>query len=71
MGAALPKVDARPVHQRALPYAEVGVALAAVRRTAAAAAAQTLAFEFMVLCAARSSEARLATWDEIDLHRAV
>ena len=70
VGAALPKVDARPVHQRALPYAEVGAALAAVRRTAAAAAAK-LAFEFMVLCAARSSEARLATWDEIDLHRAV
>ena len=70
VGAALPKVDSRPVHQRALPYAEVGAALAAVRRTDAAPAAK-LALEFMVLCAVRSGEARLATWDEIDLDRAV
>ena len=70
VGAALPKVDARPVHQRALPHAEVGAALAAVRRTGAAPAAK-LAFEFMVLCAVRSGEARGATWDEIDLDRAV
>ena len=70
VGAALPRVDARPVHQRALPYAEVGAALAAVRRTDAPPAAQ-LAFEFMVLCAGRSGEARCATWDEIDLDGAV
>ena len=70
VGAALPKVDARPVHQRALPYAEAGAALAAVRRTDAAPAAK-LAFEFMVLCAARSGEARLAVWAEIDLDGAV
>ena len=70
VGAALPKVDARPVHQRALPHAEVGAALATVRRTGAAPAAK-LAFEFMVLCAVRSGEARGAAWDEVDLDRAV
>ena len=70
VGAALPKVEARPVHQRALPHAEVGAALAAVRRTGAAPAAK-LAFEFMVLTAVRSGEARHAAWDEIDLDRAV
>ena len=70
VGAALPKVDARPVHHRALPYAEVGAALAAVRRTDAAPAAK-LALEFMVLCAVRSGEARLATREEIDLNRGI
>ena len=70
VGAALPKVDSRPVHQRALPHAEVGAALAAVGRTGAAPAAK-LAFEFMVLTAVRSGEARGAAWDEIDLDRAV
>ena len=70
VGAALSKVEARPVHQRALPHAEVGAALGAVRRTGAAPAAK-LAFEFMVLCAVRSGEARGAAWDEIDLDRAV
>ena len=58
------------MHQRALPHAEVGAALAAVRRTGAAPAAK-LAFEFMVLTAVRSGEARHAAWDEIDLDRAV
>lgn len=70
IGAALPKVDARPQHQRALPYPYVAAALAKVR-TSKAHHATRLALEFMVLCAARSGEARLARWDEIDLRRAV
>ena len=70
VGAALPKVDARPVHQRALPHAEVGAALRAVRRTGGAPAAK-LAFEFLVLTAARSGEVRKAIWDEMDLDGAV
>ena len=35
------------------------------------AAAVRLAFEFMVLTAARSGEVRLATWDEVDTAGAV
>ncbi len=40
VGAALPKVEARPVHQRALPHAEVGAALAHVNGNRVEAAYQ-------------------------------
>ena len=52
-------------HIRALPHRDVAVALEAVRASRATAALK-LAFEFLVLTAARSGEVRLATWDEID-----
>ena len=70
LGAALPRVDAAPAHHRALPYEEVGAALAKVRDCSAPPGAR-LAFEFMVLCAARSGEARGARWSEIDRDAAV
>ena len=60
---AMPKVKA---HLRALPYQEVGAALEAVESSQASIAAK-LCFRFLVLTAARSGEARGATWDEIDL----
>ena len=50
---------------RALPHREVAAALATVR-TSGAPQAFTLAFEFLVLTAARSGEVRLAAWDEMD-----
>ncbi|MCY4121138.1 MAG: site-specific integrase [Acidobacteria bacterium] len=53
-------------HMRALPHAEVAEAVATVRASGATTAAK-LAFEFLVLTAARSGEVRLARWDEIDL----
>lgn len=52
--------------QRSLPYAEVAGAVATVRASRATPALK-LAFEFMVLTAARSGEVREATWGEIDL----
>ena len=70
LAAALPKVDARRTHFRALPHGEVGAALASVRRSDASLSVR-LAFEFLVLCAARSGEARGARWDEMDLDAAV
>ena len=57
-------------HMRALPHAEVAEAVAIVRASGATAAAK-LAFEFLVLTAARSGEVRLAQWDEMDLHAEV
>ncbi len=60
---AMPKVKA---HLRALPYQEVGAALEVVEWSQASVAAR-LCFRFLVLMAARSGEARGATWDEIDL----
>ena len=52
-------------HMRALPHRDVAAAVATVRASRATPALK-LAFEFLVLTAARSAEVRLATWDEID-----
>ena len=57
-------------HMPALPHAEVAAAIATVRASRATAAAK-LAFEFLVLTAARSGEVRLAQWTEIDPAAAV
>ena len=64
--AALPKRPAPVQHMRALPHGEVSGAIAAVRASGAWVGMQ-LAFEFLVLTAARSGEVRRAAWDEIDL----
>ena len=53
-------------HFRALYHSEVAQALATIRATNAWKST-VLCFEFLTLCAVRSGEARLATWDEIDL----
>ena len=53
-------------HMPALPHREVGAAVAAVR-AAKVRPVVRLAFEFLVLTAARSGEVRLAAWDEIDI----
>ena len=52
-------------HMRALPHREVAAAIRAVRAATALPAAK-LAFEFLVLTAARWSEVRWAEWAEID-----
>ena len=52
-------------HMRALPHRDVAAALETVRASKGTRAVK-LAFEFLVLTAARSGEVRLATWDEID-----
>ena len=70
ISAALPNNNAKITHRQALPHAEVGAAIAKVRRSGAYRGA-VLSFEFLVLTAARSAEVRGATWDEIDLEAAV
>jgi integrase len=55
-----------PVHHAALPYAEVASFIRELRQRAGPLASR-LAFEFLVLTATRSGEARGATWDEMDL----
>ena len=64
--SALPKGGQVQTHQRALPHDQVADALATVR-TSNAHASTKLAFEFLVLTAARSGEVRLMIWDEVDL----
>ena len=66
ISAALPKTGTVRKHQRALPFAEVGAALDKVRASGAFTST-VLALEFLVLTACRSSEVRLARWDEVDL----
>ena len=63
---ALPPMPKVKAHLRALPYQEVGSALETVEASQASIPAK-LCFRFLVLTAARSGEARGATWDEIDL----
>ena len=61
--APMPKVKA---HLRTLPYPDVSAAVETVAASAASVAAK-LCFRFLVLTAARSGEARGATWDEVDI----
>ena len=60
----LPSTESRHTHHRALPYAEVPRALAAVRQCDAWPGTKLL-FEFLVLTAVRTAEARGALWSEI------
>ncbi len=60
---AMPKVKA---HLRALPYTEVAAALETVEASRASMSAKAC-LRFAVMTAARSQQARLATWAEIDL----
>ena len=69
IGAALPRNGNPRNHQRALPYAEVSAAMAKVRHSEAGPTTR-LAFEFLVLTAARSGEVRLAEWNEVDFEKA-
>ena len=66
LGAALPKNGVHMEHHRSLSYDRVSAALATVRASDAYVPT-VLAFEFLVLTAARSGEVRGARWSEIDL----
>jgi integrase len=55
-------------HHAALPFADVPAFIMELRERKATVATQ-LCFEFLILTAARSGEARLATWSEIDLDK--
>ena len=59
-----------PEHLKALPHAEVGAAIAKVRAGEHLPSTK-LAFEFLVLNAARSAEVREASWLETDLESAI
>ena len=65
---ARPRTEAR---RQALLHKDVAAAIETVRDSKSAQPAVRLAFEFLVLTAARSGEVRLATWDEIDAAGAV
>ena len=62
----LPKHRAAPRHHAALPYPELPNFVQLIR-AADARDIVKLAFEYTILCAARTSETLLATWEEMDL----
>jgi integrase len=66
----LPKQSARPVHHAALAYDEAPQFVRRLRGTEAAENVR-LAFEFLILTAARTGEVIQARWDEFDLDKAV
>ena len=70
LGEALGRQQDVVRHMPALPHPEVAAAVEAVRASRAWVGTK-LAFEYLVLTAARSAEVRLATWDEIDVTTAV
>ena len=57
-------------HMRALPHREVATAIHTVQDSQAGMSTK-LAFEFLILTAARSGEVRLATWEEMNLEAQV
>ena len=66
----LPKPPKRPTHRASLPYTEAAEAMAEWQ-TLSMNEAVKLALLFIVLTAARLSEATEATWPEIDLPRRI
>ena len=70
ISATLPKAAVRKQHMRALPTPRSGAALARVKGSGAYRGTM-LAFEFLVLTAARSGEVRNARWEQIDRAGAV
>lgn len=66
LSAALPKADTHKGHFRTIHHSNVTEAVTIVRKSAANAST-VLAYEFLTLTACRSSEVRLATWEEVNL----
>ena len=65
----LPKVQREQKHYAALPYAEVPSFIQSLRSDAGISG--RLAFEFLILCAARTGEVIQATWSEINWDTAI
>lgn len=65
---ALPKQKRSDNHHAAMPYADVPAFMADLRDKVTVG---RLALQFVILTAARSGEVRGATWDEIDLDKAL
>ena len=70
VGSVLGPQHAAVEHMRALPHQDAAAVVAKVRASAAKPVAK-LAFEFLVLTAARWGEVREAVWTEVDVGAAV
>ena len=70
LGELVKKVKHVPERHRTLPYCEVGAAIRKVQ-FGYALRVTGLAFEFLILTAARTSEIRGMVWAEVDLENAI
>ena len=70
LGELVKKVKHTPEHHKALPYSSVGAAIRKVE-FGYALRVTALAFEFLILTAARTAEIRGMVWSEVDLEAAV
>ena len=70
VSAALPKNGVKVQHHAALPWKDLPAALGKVRDSSARLSSR-LAFEFLMLTALRSGEARGARWEDFDLDSAM
>jgi integrase len=70
LGELVKKVKHVPEHHKTLPYCEVGAAIRKVQ-FGYALRVTGLAFEFLILTAARTSEVRGMVWAEVDLENAI
>ncbi len=66
---ALPRVERKAKHRKALHYSDVAGCIETVHASRAWKATK-LAIEFLILTASRSGEVRMARWDEIDMNTA-
>jgi integrase len=69
IGKALPRQSERKGHHAAMPYAEVPAFIRMLENDGDGTSAK-LAFEFLILTAARTGEVLEAKWSEIDLEQA-
>ena len=67
LAAALPRHTAPTKHLASLPHTEVGATLAKIAASDGVWPPTVACLQFLAATAARSGEARFATWDEIDL----
>jgi len=67
---ALPKQNKKENHHEALPYSELSAFITSLQKTNSAVIVK-LAFEFLILTAARTGEVLNARWDEIDFDKRV
>ena len=67
---ALPKQNRKQNHHEALPYTELPDFIGSLQKTNSAVIVK-LAFEFLILTAARTGEVLNARWEEIDLEKRV
>ena len=70
LGELVEKVKHQPEHRESLPYTEVSTAIHKLRFGYSLRVTR-LAFEFLILTAARTSEVRGMEWEEVDLDAAV